>query len=121
MPMLLAVLLTDKDVDQVVRLSRVQSVLIWLGLTVATTAAMYANARRYVTGVDGPTMIDSLEWWWESAPSPGAVTVIGGLAFAVFAAPLVVMHWQQAPLDRGSHDKPDPQPEPVLTATGAPA
>ncbi len=117
MPMLLAVLLTDSAVDQVVRVSRVQSVLIWLGLTVATTAAMYANARRYVTGVDGPTMIGPLEWWWESAPSPGAVTIIGGLAYAVFASPLVVMHWQQTPLATGADDETDP--DPVLTGTGA--
>lgn len=97
MPMLLAILLTDRAADEVLRLSRVQSVLIWLALTVATTAAIYANARRYVTGIDGPTMIDKLEWWWQSAPSPEAVTLIGGAAFAVFAAPLVVMHWRSFP------------------------
>lgn len=97
MPMLLAILLVDRVGDRTVRLSRVQAVLIWLALTVATAAAIYANARRYVTGIDGPTMIDSLEWWWESAPSPGVVTVIGGLAFAMFAAPMVVMHWRRTP------------------------
>ncbi|HYH72215.1 MAG TPA: DUF2142 domain-containing protein [Nocardioides sp.] len=95
MPMLLAVLLTERMAGRTLRLGRVQSVLIWLALTVATTAAIYANARRYVTGVDGPTLIDDLEWWWQSAPSPAAVTLIGGAAFAVFAAPLVVMHWRR--------------------------
>lgn len=97
MPMLLAILLVDRVADRTLRLNRVQAVLIWLALTVATAAAIYANARRYVTGIDGPTMIDTLEWWWESAPSPGTVTVIGGVAFAVFAAPLVVMHWRRTP------------------------
>ncbi len=97
MPMLLAVLLVDRAAERTVRLSRVQAVLIWLALTVATAAAIYANARRYVTGIDGPTMIDKLEWWWESAPSPATVTIIGGVAFAVFAAPLVVMHWRRTP------------------------
>ena len=95
MPMLLAVLLTERMAGRTLRLGRVQSVLIWLALTVATTAAIYANARRYVTGVDGPTLIDDLEWWWQSAPSPAAVTLIGGAAFVVFAAPLVVMHWRR--------------------------
>lgn len=95
MPMLLAILLVDRVADRTVRLSRLQAVLIWLALSVATAAAIYANARRYVTGIDGPTMIDTLEWWWQSAPSPAAVTLIGGIAFAVFAAPLVVMHWQR--------------------------
>lgn len=97
MPMLLALLLVDRVADRTLHLSRVQAVLIWLALTVATTAAIYANARRYVTGTDGPTMIDTLEWWWQSAPSPSAVTVMGGAAFAVFAAPLVVMHWRRTP------------------------
>ncbi len=104
MPILLAILLVDRVADQTVRLSRVQAVLIWLSLTVATAAAIYANARRYVTGIDGPTMIDKLEWWWQSAPSPAAVTVIGGVAFAVFAAPLVVMNWRRPP------SLPDPDP-----------
>ena len=28
--------------------------MIAVALTVATAAAIYANARRYVTGIDGP-------------------------------------------------------------------
>jgi hypothetical protein len=96
MPMLLAILLIDREGDRAVRLSRVQSVLIVLALTVANMAAVYANIRRYVTGVDGPIMVDDLEWWWQSAPSPALVTVVSGLAFAVFASPLVVMHWRRA-------------------------
>ncbi len=95
MPMLLAVLLTGRSADAVIPVSRVQSIFIWLALTIATTAAIYANARRYVTGVDGPTLIGDLEWWWQSAPSPGAVSLIGGAAYAVFAAPLIVMHWSR--------------------------
>jgi hypothetical protein len=100
MPMLLAILLVDRVGDRVVRLSRVQSVLIVLALTVATMAAVYANIRRYVTGVDGPTMIDDLEWWWQSAPSPDVVTLVAGLSFAVFASPLIVMHWRRPVDDR---------------------
>ena len=95
MPMLLAVLLTSRAADTVMRLTRAQAVLIWAALTIANTAAIYANARRYVTGVDGPTIIGDLEWWWQSAPSPAMITLIGGLGFAVFAAPLVVMSWRR--------------------------
>ncbi len=111
MPMLLAVLLVDRATDRALSLSRAQALLIWLALTVATAAAIYANARRYVTGIDGPTMIDKLEWWWQSAPSPAAVTVIGGLAFAVFAAPLVVMNWRRPP----SLPMAGPAPAPAAT------
>ncbi len=94
MPILLALLLVGPTADRALRLTRVQAVLIWLALTVANTAAIYANARRYVTGIDGPAQIDDLEWWWQSAPSPAAVAVIAAASFAVFAAPLVVMHWR---------------------------
>ena len=94
MPMLLAVLLMGTAADRILQLSRVQAVLVWIALTVANTAAVYANARRYVTGVDGPTRIDDLEWWWQSAPSPAAVTLIAAASFAVFAAPLVVFSWR---------------------------
>ncbi|WP_236665882.1 DUF2142 domain-containing protein [Nocardioides baculatus] len=97
MPMLLAILLLDRTADRVVGLSRVQSVMIALALTVANAAAVYANIRRYVTGTDGPTMIDSLEWWWQSAPSPDTVTIAAGVSFAVFVAPIVVMHWRRLP------------------------
>jgi hypothetical protein len=95
MPVLLALLLTDRVADRVIRLGRVQAVVIVVALSVANAAAIYANARRYVTGTDGPLLIDKLEWWWQSAPSPEVVTVVGGLAFAVFAAPLVVVHWRR--------------------------
>ena len=95
MPMLLAILLLDRTADRVVCLSRVQAVMIALALTAANAAAVYANIRRYVTGTDGPTMIDTLEWWWQSAPSPDTVTIAAGLSFAVFVAPLVVMHWRR--------------------------
>lgn len=115
MPMLLAVLLTDRAADRALRLSRVQSVLIWLALTVATTAAIYANARRYVTGIDGPTMIDQLEWWWQSAPSPGTVTLIGGFAFAVLAAPLVVMNWRRTSSPPDAAVEPAPAPNQTRT------
>lgn len=111
MPMLLAILLLDRVADRVVRLSRVQSVAIVLALTVANAAAVYANIRRYVTGTDGPTRIHDLEWWWQSAPSPDTVTVMAGLAFAVFACPLVVMHWRRTT---------DPEPDRSSTAAVAP-
>lgn len=95
MPMLLAVLLVGRATDRVVSLSRVQAVAIWAALSVANTAAIYANARRYVTGTDGPALIDHLEWWWQSGPSPIMATLVGGVAFAAFASPLVVMHWRR--------------------------
>lgn len=110
MPMLLALLLVGPGLDRVLRLTRVQAVAIWLALTAANTAAIYANARRYVTGIDGPSRIDDLEWWWQSAPSPSSVALIAAAAFAVFAAPLVVMNWRQWGDDVVGSHPPEPQP-----------
>lgn len=114
MPILLAVLLMDRTADRVLTISRVQAVLLTVVLTVANTAAIYANARRYVTGIDGPVLIDDLEWWWQSAPGPGTVAIVGGLAFAVLATALVVTNWsptfEPAPND----------PAPVPTARTTP-
>lgn len=95
MPILLAVLLLGRTVDDALSLTRAQAIAIWIALTVANTAAIYANARRYVTGTDGPVLIDDLEWWWDSAPSPGTVALLGGLSFAVFAASLVAVSWRR--------------------------
>lgn len=110
MPMLLALLLVGPGLDRVLRLTRVQAVLIWLALTAANTAALYVNARRYVTGIDGPARIDDLEWWWQSAPSPTAVTFVAAAAFAVFAAPLVVLNWARVVDDVVGSHPPEPQP-----------
>lgn len=94
MPILLAVLLLGASADRALSISRAQAVVIAVALTVATSAALYANARRYVTGIDGPVLIDAREWWWQSAPSPGTVAVVGGVAFAVFASALVLTNWR---------------------------
>jgi hypothetical protein len=93
MPMLLAVLLVGRAANQVASLSRVQAIAIAAALTVANAAAIYANARRYVTGIDGPALIDDLEWWWQSAPPPATVAIIGGVSFAVLASALVAQSW----------------------------
>lgn len=108
MPMLLAVLLVGRAADRVLSLSRTQAIAIAVALTVANTAAIYANARRYVTGVDGPVLIDDVEWWWQSAPSPGTVVVVGGISFAIFAASLVVLSWtpDRDETPRAAHPSP---------------
>ena len=32
--------------------------------------------------------MDHLEWWWPRAPSPFAITVVGGVGFALLSAPV---------------------------------
>jgi hypothetical protein len=54
-------------------------------LSVANAVAMHRNIRRYVTGVDVPSMnLDAdIEWWWGIPVSPMVVLVVGASAFAV--------------------------------------
>ena len=47
-----------------------QAWVIWLLVSLAQSAAIYVNTRRYVTGLDGPLIIDNVEWWWTQGPGP---------------------------------------------------
>lgn len=74
------------------RLSRAQGLLVFGGLAIAETMAMYTDIRRYVTGTDVVAVdLDSgREWWWSGlAATPMAVWAVGSLAFVALAAILV--------------------------------
>lgn len=88
LPILVALMLAGRRPGSVLRLTRAQGVAVSAALTVATCAAVYANLRRYVTGTDGPMLIDRLEWWWPWAPDPMVIVLIGGVGFAMLSAPV---------------------------------
>jgi hypothetical protein len=89
MPIALLVLLSGPRRGDGLRLSRVQAWVIWLLMSLAQSAAIYANTRRYVTGLDGPLIIDNVEWWWAQGPSPLMNWLIGSIGFAVAALVLI--------------------------------
>lgn len=96
-PVVLLLLLIGKDSASAPRLTRGQSGIVWAMTTVASSAALHANIRRYITGADGPRVFGEPEWWWAQGPSPGMVWVLGSLGFAAFAATVVAVSWQSAP------------------------
>ncbi|KQZ82068.1 hypothetical protein ASD56_14355 [Microbacterium sp. Root166] len=53
-------------------------------LTVAFTVSLQFNIQRYTTGTDESSLDPgaNAEWWWNGAPSPAFVWVLGSLAFA---------------------------------------
>lgn len=55
-----------------------------VALTLANTAALHTNLRRYLTGIDIPgiNLNRDAEWWWGGPGSPMAVWLIGSIAFA---------------------------------------
>lgn len=91
MPIALLVLITGPGRGDGLRLSRVQAWIVWLLVSLAQSAAIYVNTRRYVTGLDGPLIINQVEWWWASGPSPLMSWLIGSVGFAIAAATLIVV------------------------------
>jgi hypothetical protein len=77
--------------------SRLQVVAAVVALSVAQSAALYANISRYVKGVP-VTQIGTLggtHWWWDGdlPGSPWAVWVLGSLTFAVLCAAVFRQWW----------------------------
>lgn len=88
-PVLLALILTGRRPWRSLRLTRVQAAIIATMLTVAQAAAVYANMRRYVTGYDGPVIVENIEWWWSGAPAPITTCILSSIGFAVFVAAII--------------------------------
>ncbi len=58
----------------------------WTGVTLITLAhaiALHTNIRRYVTGLDefSWNLDTDVEWWWDGAPAPSIVWLVGTVAF----------------------------------------
>jgi len=66
---------------------RSASTVAVVALSIAHAAALLANMRRYVTGVEVRVLdLDSnREWWWPWGPSANVVLLIGTVGFAVAA------------------------------------
>jgi len=74
------------------RFTRAQGLLVFGGLAVAESLALYTDIRRYVTGTDVVSVdLDAgREWWWSGlVATPMAVWIVGTLAFIATAAILV--------------------------------
>jgi hypothetical protein len=67
-----------------IRLTRVQLLAIGRALPISNMAALKANIRLYVTGIDNPGLsLDAgREWWWHVPFGANAVWVVGTLKFA---------------------------------------
>lgn len=67
--------------------SGLQLWIIFAGLTIAQSVALYMNTRRYVWGLDtsaGWNLNSAAEWWWPVGPSPMLNWAIGSAGFALF-------------------------------------
>lgn len=73
---------------EMIRFTRVQSLLIWATLSVSHTVALHINMQRYIFGTDdlGPNLNNGIEWWWPAAPSPMIVWLLTSAAFSALVA-----------------------------------
>lgn len=70
-----------------ITLSRIQLWIIFAGLAIAQSVALYMNTRRYVWGLDssaGWNLNTSVQWWWPAGPSPMLNWAVGSIGFALF-------------------------------------
>lgn len=62
--------------------------LVFAGLlTVANSIALWTNIKRYTIGLEantGVSLSTNIEWWWDWAPSPNLVLVVGTFGFAIY-------------------------------------
>jgi len=70
-------------------------------LVLAQTVAIWAEIRRYTTGVDVfvANLDNSVEWWWHMGPRPMLTVVITSLAFAALLGAVL---WQVHSLRRAA-------------------
>jgi hypothetical protein len=70
-------------------MTRAQVSVVLLGVTIANSVALHTNMRRYITGLDGSSNLNSsIEWWWDIPVSPMTVWFVGSAAFAMLMAGL---------------------------------
>ena len=77
--------------DGPIPITRTQSVVVLVALSVAQSVALYFNLHRYIDGANGHGFnLDSgIKWWWSMPIAPMAVWVVGSLAFAALLVTLV--------------------------------
>lgn len=76
-----------------VRLSKVQTTLVAVTLSITQSLSLHINIRRYITGVDvqGVNLDAGVEWWWDGlALSPMMIWGIGSVAFAALVVVLLM-------------------------------
>lgn len=72
--------------------SGMRSGIAGIALVIAFAVALRTNIQRYTTGTDSFSLDPgaNAEWWWDAAPSPLAIWIIGTLAFAGLLAVLAL-------------------------------
>lgn len=87
-----------------------RAVFAGAALSAAALAALHTNISRYTKGLDDVSLDPGAraEWWWQVAPSPLTILIVGGLAFlGVFIAVFLVLQNLRATDTQSSDPVPD--------------
>jgi hypothetical protein len=70
--------------ERAIVFTRMQTIVVVIGVSVANAAALHTTMRRYISGfnVHDWNLNHFLHWWWSTPVSPMVVWVVGTLAFA---------------------------------------
>jgi len=66
---------------------RARAIVIGTLISLAHAVSLWTNIRRYTTGLrnnQGFNLNSPIEWWWEWAPSPNFVFILGVISFSMF-------------------------------------
>lgn len=74
-------------------LTRLQGMVIVIGVSAANSVALYLNLRRYITGFDyrGFNLNSNIEWWWSMPLQPMALWIGGSIAFLMCLVGLLLL------------------------------
>lgn len=74
-------------------LSKIQGLVVLLGVAVANSFALHTNMQRYITGTDkrGANLNTNIEWWWSIPVQPMTVWFVGSASFALLMLGLYLL------------------------------
>jgi hypothetical protein len=91
LPLLIVLLgvITWRSEDRLPSRDAVPAVAVVVALTIAQSAALYANLLRYTNGFVPYLLGAEVDWWWPTPIGPQAVWIVGSLAFGFVVAALL--------------------------------
>ena len=106
-------------------LSRLQGLIVLMGVAAANAFALHTNMKRYITGLDKPgaNLNTNIEWWWGISLQPMTVWLVASAAFTLLMLGLYFVLFTEAgqrlfPGEAGASDDGAPEMSSSASAGG---
>ena len=98
--------------------TRLQTIVVVVGVGVANAAALHTTMQRYISGfnVHDWNLDHFQHWWWTTPVSPMVVWIVGSLAFAAAVYFALTYAERDAGAGRSAVGEPRTEPLPVSVA-----